>query len=502
MSKYEITNLRRTGQLEAALTMAIQEAEANPGLMWPKLEMGWIYDAYCKQYAANGDFERFCQTFDSLIELGVLEDNKLSNTLCWRLFAMAKNVNIGQLGVPACDRLADMASALHPTKPSKEYSMLLKAMHRMYKQYGWKGYSMFLDNWGWDNFDVEDYAPFVMDDGHKVMAFVEQVYNAYTKELLVAKQTNHPEANSHIEAHIERLSALIDSHPEYQYPSQCVAKLLLSIGEKSEAREKIIPFVVRKKRDFWAWELLANASCDANERFSCYCKALSCRADNKFTGRLRYAAAQEFARMGYMAEAKRELEIVVETYRNEGWRLPEPIQDVVSSPWFSQTVAAHNNVKFYREHCGLAESVLLSGKPEMIIVITQVNNDKKMANFMSQGFKQGFFSFGKMERGLPIKCGSVLRCRMESSDDNFYTVYTASVVSSSEYDGVLVKKYSGTIRKNPAGFAIVEGTYVPAKVISGIEDGTIVEGQAIPSFDRKKGKWSWSACSVRVMSKK
>lgn len=66
------------------------------------------------------------------------------------------------------------------------------------------------------------------------------------------------------------------------------AKVLLSSGKHDEALTFGLAVAKAKSNDYWAWGLLGDivSQTDPEAALGCYCKALSCPADDKF-GKIR-----------------------------------------------------------------------------------------------------------------------------------------------------------------------------------------------------------------------
>ena len=120
-----------------------------------------------------------------------------------------------------------------------------------------------------------------------------------------------------------------------------------------------------KANDYWAWELLGDivALTDPTAALACYCKALCCPADDKFTGKVRLKLAQSMVETHDLPAAKLEVETVLRQKERDGQRLPEAAERIASQPWFASTPSNTSNADYYRAHAGAAESLLLNQLP-------------------------------------------------------------------------------------------------------------------------------------------
>jgi len=143
------------------------------------------------------------------------------------------------------------------------------------------------------------------------------------------------------------------------------AKVLLGLGRNEEALKFALDVTRAKVNDFWTWELLGDISADSDNEvsLSCYCKALLCSSDDKFTGKVRMKLAKSLIAIGDFAEAKQEVSRVV-TFRNrEKFKIPPDIEKIVAQPWYSEISKTDSNDNFYKVHVVEAETLLFSQLP-------------------------------------------------------------------------------------------------------------------------------------------
>lgn len=120
-----------------------------------------------------------------------------------------------------------------------------------------------------------------------------------------------------------------------------------------------------KSNDFWAWDLLGDIvlRTDKEAALGCYCKALSCPAEDKFTGKIRIKVAQHMLESNDFAAAKLEIETVLRSKENEGHKIPETAAQIASQPWFAETLAASSNRDLYKSRSPAAEALLFGDLP-------------------------------------------------------------------------------------------------------------------------------------------
>ena len=161
------------------------------------------------------------------------------------------------------------------------------------------------------------------------------------------------------------LDAAIERFPDNVWLKLDKAKGLLGLGRHDDALAFGMAVTKAKASEYWAWELLGDivALTDPAAALGCYCKALCCPADDKFTGKVRLKLAQSMIETHDFPAAKLEVETVLRQKEREGQRVPEAAERIASQPWFASTLANASNADYYRAHAGAAETLLLSQLP-------------------------------------------------------------------------------------------------------------------------------------------
>lgn len=251
MPARDIKKLRESGELAQALTLAKAELQADPGNIWPKRNISWVYYDYLKQNSSLEQFDAFILWLNELKNLELPpEETMLFEQLCWQVGKMAfillkNNPQDHNRGI----QLFEAIKTFHFPKLRKEYSALFRALHKLLKDTN--RYIEFADWWGLRNFIADDFKKEKMPNGREVMAIVEQAYINYAKHLL-PKQTQNGETifdKAKAEAFLPDLTYMI-TEPTFQYLSYFKAKLLLALGDKDSMLEALLPFAQKKTQRF------------------------------------------------------------------------------------------------------------------------------------------------------------------------------------------------------------------------------------------------------------
>lgn len=492
MSFTEVKNLRKAGSLEAAFAMAQVDLNADPENIWNKRSMSWVYFDQLKAAAKAEQFEQFEQILTAIAALELpAEEDMFWEQMCWQIWKMALAVQkVEHVDYSKLDRLFQHISGLTFPKPSVPYSLLLKAFQKNNKT--WLGYKAFIEWWGIENLMPEDYLSEVMPDGKKSMALAEQVAIAYARKL-----TEAPIARGKIEAFLPVLDQLIHDHPEYQYPPYYKGKLLLAIGDNEHVFSAFLPFARMKQTEFWIWDMLAETFPKTDVRYAaCLCRALQCRAESQFLGKVRTKLAAWLLANQYPKEAKTEIEAIVSVYQGEGWKLSPEIQTRIKEDWYPQTTGLQNNQALYQQFQDLAEEILFGDIPEEVIVVDFVNRDKNVLYFVANQGKHGGLKYGKRLRNVRI--GDLLLARFsEESRDGMYRVYTLQSAAK-ETVSDLKRSFEGVISiRSGQPFGFVDQVFVEPDMVqkNNLLDGQNLKGTCVLSWNKKREEMTWKAIS-------
>ena len=127
-----------------------------------------------------------------------------------------------------------------------------------------------------------------------------------------------------------------------------------------------------------------------------------------------------------------------------------------------------------------------------MVLITSVNEEKKIANFIKDISKRGFFKYDKILKTL--KKGEVLKVRLEAFDEFKKAYKLLSAQKGNEDDCEAVKNVEGQLKIIPSGAGFVGDVFVHKKLIekNQWENNQTIKAKAILSFDKNKDKWGWA----------
>ena len=406
----EVFAKRREGQLEEAYQMALQLMNAPNPDEWDAKAFGWCLIDLIKRDAKaekTGNLDHYRQQLESIKvpvvdevlakqrELAIslctpggrlantakqlskagrhgeaadiyrklcrseADDHDIQTSLGWELYNISKELMAREpIDILGVKRNLNEYLKLNTEKPSLLHTCFLQIASKLA---GSKRFSMlaFSRLWGLEFLRREDWVGFVTDDGKELPSLAEKVIQKASKE---AAKSNDMESLSYILPHLDKAIA---ECPENIWLSLNKAKVLLRLGRNHDALAFALDVTRKKANDFWTWDLLGDISVGSKNdvSLSCYCKALLCSSDDKFTGKVRLKLAKLLIDRGDFAEAKHEIIRVVSHKEKEGLKLPSDIDKIAAQPWYTGVKPSHSNKHYYRENIGEAETLLFSHLP-------------------------------------------------------------------------------------------------------------------------------------------
>ena len=509
----EIRTLRKSGRLDEAFELAQQSLEEAMDNIWLKREIGWVYYAKAKSLAEAGDIEASMEVLKFVTTLGFTasEESLLAKQLPWVCAAIVKHFadtykgkekdadfycNAQQIIDTLC-HLVEAMEHLPLAKPSEGYSLFITYIHKLLKDR--PGYATIFSKIGFDYFSTEDCKPFRTGSGRLILPMAERVYLAYTKALLLGLKQNYSVAIPLAEDFLPILNRVKMSNPEYTWTDYNITKLLIALARTDEAKQFCVDFIKRKSKEFWAWESLGQIYEVSNIEISmaCYCMALSCNADEEFLVSVMEGAAKVFAKAGYFNEARTEVDRVVKIRLEKWGKISTSLATLKQSDWYKQATSLNNNNAFYNEYKDAAIGLVFN--TQKAIIVTRLNTEKKIANYIAEDGKMGFFNYSRLNKYC-IKAGNIysatfVKERSEGPSD----VFNLREIDANTNYPTLCKEVCGSIRIAPSGIGFIDGCFVSPEIIKrfGLCDSQTVMAQAIRSYDRKKSALGWTVILIK-----
>lgn len=480
----DITSMCKAGNIAEAYETAKADLENAPQDVWAQREMGWALYYLIKNDVEERKQQELYKHLEELANLELLNaenDSLIFDNVVWKLTEYIKPIHRDQLGEINAF-FSHIAKFTFP--PSKGYSYLLRIGMEFET---WPQLADFFEWWNINNLLEEDYQQVTTTNGNKMMSLAERAYIAYSKALL---QRNEKEK---IESFIPKLESLIDSHPEMTYPGYFCGKLMLALGtERTDALDRVLPFVRKKKTDFWVWQLLSEFyNDDYDKQLACLLRASHSKTKPSFLVKVHTRLAVLYIRSQEYARAKHQIDRAIQGYRMEQWSIPFDIQQWTREPWMQSTTADDSDLIDYM---AITDIILYPQMKVSAAVVTYVDEVKKRASII----------FGRERRcsikiQKKIKIGMLINVKYEDEGEGKLNIIGYSIRQDiPESANSYIREVTGVISKQEGrNFANLHvgklRCFVPPAIVERLHIEDKQEAKALITYDynKKKDCWNW-----------
>ena len=501
MTINEITDLRKSGEIDRAYQESKKLFESNPEDKFSRIVLSQSIKALMDRAAKQGDASALALLLEEYGSLGLetIEEAELNDKVAWDVRSlMLRWKQDGTYDPETLDRVAQALTSIEFVRPHRYFSILLDAMISFRDEAGnyWPGVTSFIDWWGLENLLPEDFQRVRIHNGSVIPSLAERTYTAYVKALLVALENGA--AGDEAQRFIQQLDILHEVHPEFRYTLYYKTLLLKSLGLMEEAVDAARAFVKSHQNDSWAWSMLGDIVDDPELKLSCYCRALLCHADYAEQVKVRTKLAELMYQRGDAANAKKEIELVLHTCEKNGWPVPEKVEEIANEPWYAETQAEFNNMKYYHSHLGPSEDFLCGDVPEKAIIIVKYNPQKSTCSFITEDRERGFFSTKKLHEHFADNQIYMARMPEGVEPKGITKVATLNKVDNiAPYEGIFFRRLRAELNIKPGQtFTFIDDIYVDGTMVQGLEAGDMIDITAVIYYNIKRESWGWRAVRV------
>ena len=384
-----------------------------------------------------------------------------------------------------------------PTEPCLLRSVWWKALLRHQKtgldwlglvaQHGWEG-----------GFRPEDEEPETFGEGKTTRPLLEGLVQAVAKQLLNSIVLT-PEKTA---PWLDRLTDLATRHPDWDFLPYYHARLLLRTDRPAEAMAVFLPFARQKRRDFWVWSLLAELVLP-RQQGACLARALSQHTPDAFLVKVRQRAAAWLVGQGRWAEARAEIDRLVQTRQTNQWPVPTEVQRWMNDDHYTQAETVTPG-----QWCAAllpeADALLWADCPDVVALITAVDPAGARATAVIDGQTTTNVPVGRF--GLCPAVGDRLRLRYTKRQKNgrcTLTIHAAAATEAPPTDA-RTQTVRGPLRRVAGkGFGFVNGVYVGADLLASTAESladALVRVEAVQAWDTVKQKMGWRAFRIEKES--
>ena len=485
----EITTLCRAGQVQIAYGLA--KADMEKQLSWAQREMGWALYYLIKDDTGAGNYQSLVSHLDELTALDQLEipfDNSLFENVLFKVAEFVK-VHVQPKDINSPVKLSSLFSKLrgYNFEPSKGYSFLLQGFIRFDE---WQEMNDFLEWWDLRKLTQDDYTPFKTQNGKTIMSVAERAFIAKSKALLRLNDLGR------IEEFLPLMDELMVNHPEMTYPGYFYGKLLLALGSTAdEALKVIVPFARKKATEFWVWQLLSDVFVnDSDKRLACLLRAVSCKTQENFLGKVRIKLAQHYIQHNQYDLAKFQIDKITQCYLSQGWHLPYEVDCWIHQPWIN-TVLSNDHAPI--DYKTITNEILCNGSEEVLAIATYFDANSHKATLV----------YGKEKRMTPklrfkVGAGAVLKVNYITEADGKQRVLHAEKTkfpTNLDFAKVVEGKVSKRTDKEFAFLKTSNGDFfiAPNTVRKyNLQNNETIKSLIVYDYNRKKDSWGWTCVSI------
>ncbi|MDX1909551.1 MAG: hypothetical protein SF053_21105 [Bacteroidia bacterium] len=497
-----VTELRQSGKLEEALALALEQLQAAPDDETVIKETAWVYLSYFKRTCKNPDVEPALGYMDQILSVHprLAHDTILGESIGWAIFRYAKFLL--EQKPPRSHEVVSLLQkargfAYSPEQQPSAYPALLRIALKV-KDF-FPDFLEYIDWWGLDNLQGEDFDPYETQGGKRLMALAEQVHIAVAKKLIATRD------KAAIETFMERLNRLIHDHPDYVYPSNYRIQLLLALGRNQDVIAMLVPYLRRRRNEYWPWSVLGEAfmGVDDDKAIACFSQSLLVPGGKpEAQAHIHEHLAILLAGRQMYSEAKAEVEGLLRLKRDRKWNLTTPISELMQQPWYDQTQPMYNTRNLYRQVASLANEVLYEDIPIQTGVVTHIDPKTGKAWYMVGKEVQGSLQLNKCPDRLAVGDFVALRLEEHEGETNkWYSVISCRKTTTQLPDPEVAKPFKGRLimpRDKEHGF-VEPWIYIHPQMI---RDGRLIPGQevtgvAVIAYDKVRERWNWRALFVK-----
>lgn len=435
MSYSEILQLRNTGHIIEAYTAAKQLFISDDENINNARLFALLANELVVYHVGQSDLDLCLSVIRDFVLLSSIPSqevgiyNHMANSV--RVFAQKLNERPNP-NLTKMDQCFDCIKTIPLYHAGIGFSILVSTI---FKIKSWSRLNEFAYWCGWEHLRDEDFEPFITQQNTKIMALAEQIAIKMAKYLL---EKNNQED---ILSFIPKLQELSKNYPKYTYPPYFLAKLYIAIDQQDQAHEVLLPFVQKKSRDFWVWQLMAEIQYETEKKVMYYAKALDCgsRKEDMLVA-LYEEAAGYFVQAEYYSMAKWMIEHALQIRKRNNWRISPELQYITRQAWFMNTTSSRES-QYIKEQASMAEVEALG------------------------------------------------RVKMKPNRNHKPTAQNEEV------------SFEGTLKRNSAGFGfikdkIIGDVFIPQSIILNHQNGETICGKAIKRFDKKKQQWGYAAIKI------
>lgn len=353
---------------------------------------------------------------------------------------------------------------------------------------------------GWDEgFRAEDEQPETFGEGKSISPLMERLLGVVCRQLL---QTI-PLTDELAAPWLKRLTESANQHPDWPFLPYYHARLLQQLNRPEEAMRVFLPFARRKKRDFWVWSLLTDLlpNATSEQLLACYARALTLNTPEPFLVKVRQRAASLLIQVDRWADARAEIDRLVQTRRENNWSIPVEVVQWTNDDRYTQVMASPLN-EWSHALAAQADNLLcadLSLAVEQVVLVTGIDSSGNYCTVAIDGHTSGSFPSKKFRLNVSTGDRLLLQYTMVSKQGRQQLYVFSAQQTEAPCTQLQTRSLVGPLRIMPGkSIGFVGDIYVPAELLTGTATlaDQLVAVKAVESWNNAKKKMGWRAFQI------
>ena len=340
-------------------------------------------------------------------------------------------------------------------------------------------------------FDAEDKIPYQSDKGESpslMLKFARKVAKSWM---------DHDEIR---QLDIESLLALFDYIKKECQDKQHIiwldydeAKCLIMAGRLIQAREFIIPVLLKKQTESWAWGALAATyrKESPTTAIKLFCKALCHAGDEKFSLPLLRGIAPLLAANGQLAAASMCVRSAIDCYVSNGWKIKPELEKLSTQAWYDNSVNTSELSQYCQVHSEGAVDLLHGPSEQCVAIILSVHQSGKGFDAYINRTKKIGVRLRLFKGKSKPKAGDYVRITLSASNQDVISAEPCEFIKLDD-----VSTEAGELRVAEGGFGFVNDCFIPPYLITEGDAGRHVNVTKVYDFNKKKNQYSWKGITL------
>ncbi len=463
----EVGQLRKTGQLDAALVRAREAFAINPRDSYLQVAYGWVLYALVKREA-----EAF--------EKGRIPPGRVT-ALFNEWLTEYKQLDLLQ-------------------RPDSLHSLLLTQLLKVLK--GAKAWSGFLQFVRWADPQAlrpEDREPFQMNNGKQGPSLEMRLLYAISRCAVAG------DADPRLLVWADNmLDDGLAANPYDQWLQFYKSKRLIIQGRVAEAQEFLIRLIKRQSRAGWLWDHLGQTweIDDRNQAMICYYRAIQLAGKPEDVLKTRVRLAECLVVANRYPEAARQVRTALEVRQYHQWPTPHNLAQLARADWYQQ-LWGESHLPAEPDVTKEAEALIFGEETALKIgVIDSQNIEKSLAHIAFSAEDGIVLHYRKFRDIAKLPVGALVEIRFRGEPPIPYSITSPAMTIIEGF----YQTFAGILSRRPGqAFAFVEAenderVFVPPYLLTDpkLVPNSPVNCQAVYVTDRKSGKLGWRALRLTM----